>query len=168
MRVVSGQELKLQGRLHNLNDLMQVYEYNFLMLRQLAPELQRLAGEFVSKVSSGMDLYLSIVEQAPYTTTFTLTYLFENSKGITAEPNLTVRTYSDARMAEALSGYQPRRYNRGIRHGLPSALEERWRLNRFLDKWLSYALHQGHHFSRAQSLQSERAKAADRVGTAKN
>lgn len=126
--------------------LMDLYEANYIRLRRLCPDLACVHGHRVSKVSGAMDLHLSVQEHTPYTTTVRLTYLFHENEGPRASPDLLVRMFHDARQVEVL-GRHCRPLGGDITvHDLPrpGALECKWRLNRFLYKWLGYCLHQGH------------------------
>ncbi len=129
--------------------LMTLYESNYLRLRGLAGDLRALAGRRVSSVVSDCDLHLDTVEHSPYTTVFRLTYFFEDPPGLVADPDLEVRVYHDARLAEAS------RCGRWVRHpGLASirsrmsaSLGERWLRNMLLNKWLDYCVDRGHRFT---------------------
>ena len=81
--------------------LMTLYESNFIRLRGLMGDVRTLAGRVVSSAPSDCDLHLEPVEQNPYTTVLRLTYLFDDAAGPTADPDLEVRVYHDARLAEA-------------------------------------------------------------------
>jgi len=136
-------------------NLMELYEHNYVQLRLLIPDLKRgPIATNISNVPGCLTLYLQLTEQSPYTSTLRLTYRFiepsaangksgeNNSLRATAEPDLTIRVYHDARSAEVMSGLlhgqQHPRKTRG--------LEGSWRLNRFLYKWLRYLLYRGHGF----------------------
>lgn len=70
------------------------------------------------------------------------------------EPNARIHVYHDARAAELVS--QNRRSSFRLDHGAQASasppspktpeLERKWRMNRFLMKWLGFCLHQGHIF----------------------
>ncbi|WP_231471402.1 DUF1249 domain-containing protein [Thioalkalivibrio sp. HK1] len=69
------------------------------------------------------------------------------------EPNARIHIYHDARAAELIS--QNRRSSFRLDHDPRSSakspsptpeLERKWRMNRFLMKWLGFCLHQGHIF----------------------
>lgn len=127
--------------------LMDLYEQNYMLMRLLAPELKGMAqGSFVSRVSGAMTLELSDLEHSRYTSTFRLTYRFpgNSSRGRSErEPDLAIRLYHDARTCEVMSGLMP---EGRIEIRRRRDLEEGRRLNRFLQKWLSYCLRQGHQF----------------------
>ncbi len=127
--------------------LMDLYEQNYLLMRLLAPDLKSMSqGSFVSRVPGAMSLELSELEHSRYTSTFRLTYRFSGSslRGRNRrEPDLAVRLYHDARTCEVMSGLMP---GGRIEIRRKRDLEEGRRLNRFLQKWLSYCLRQGHQF----------------------
>lgn len=92
-----------------------------------------------------MDLYLEILEQTPYTTLIHLTYQFSDATGSKSDPDAILRLYHDACQAEVLDLKQ---------RALPltrsfqfPALDQKWKVNMFLSKWLSYCAALGHHFS---------------------
>jgi uncharacterized protein YqiB (DUF1249 family) len=126
--------------------LMTLYESNYIRLRGLVGDVRRLAGTVVSCASGDLDLHLEVLEHSPYTTILRLTYLFDDAGATVADPDLEVRVYHDARLAEAS------RCARWVRHpglarlraGLPAALGERWLRNMLLNKWLDYCVERGH------------------------
>lgn len=127
--------------------LMELYEANYIRLRRLCGDLSSLPERSVSRAAGALDLHLTIHERSPYTTTLVLTYHLADPDGIIRpDPNLVVKVYHDARQAEALSRDPGARlYARSIApRGAAKSLELKWRLNRFLYKWLGYCAHQGH------------------------
>ncbi|HKK14182.1 MAG TPA: DUF1249 domain-containing protein [Gammaproteobacteria bacterium] len=127
---------------------MELYEDNYIRLRQLIPDLQAVGPMTVSRVPGALDLHLRIVERCKYTTTLNLTYFFQDRLGWFPAPDLRIRIYHDAQTAEVLGcgrrrGVREAEYDGvGIRHDLV----QKWRVNRFLQKWLGYGLRQGHRF----------------------
>ena len=81
--------------------LMTLYESNFIRLRGLMGDVRTLAGRIISSAPSDCDLHLEVVEHSPYTTVLRLTYMFDEAAGQVADPDLEVRVYHDARLAEA-------------------------------------------------------------------
>jgi uncharacterized protein YqiB (DUF1249 family) len=124
--------------------LLDLCEENYQLLLRLAPDLRQMQGTQASRLSCHMDLFLEVVEQTPYTTVIHLTYYFSNAKGQQADPDALLRVYHDARQIEVMrlrqnvlpvvAGYQ-----------YPSLLNK-WKINVFLSKWLSFCCHQNHHF----------------------
>ena len=74
-----------------------------------------------------------MIEQFRYTTELVLTYYFDKQGLRRAEPNLNVRIYHDARLAEVMSA-ELRRWP-GFNAEQHTALRARWHVNRFLYKW---------------------------------
>ena len=146
MVVVERAKPKTSGRFASL---MELYENNYMQLRLLIPQLRALnEGLYVSRVEGCLDLELSQIEQNRYTTTFNLSYRFSQRMRGAREPDLTIRLYHDARTCEVVTGL--------IRTGRSDQrksrnLDESWRLNRFLHKWVSYCIRQGHGFDGART-----------------
>lgn len=135
-------------QVHDLGELMAIYECNYIRLRQLLPQLTRMNGTALSHAAGALDLHLAINERNRYTTTLTLTYEFEDELGRFLAPDIQVRIYHDARLAEVLRcgrlrGQRGASYDSGRRD---YTLDAKWRVNRFLQKWLGYCLRQGHRF----------------------
>ena len=136
--------------------LMTLYESNYIRLRSLVGDVRRLAGPVVSSVPGDLDLHVEALEHCPYTTILRLTYLFDEAGATVADPDLEVRVYHDARLAEAS------RCARWVRHpglaqlrtGLSAALGERWLRNMLLNKWLDYCAERGHRVAAAAGMPS--------------
>lgn len=132
---------------------MELYEENYIRLRRLCPDIRGRVGGAVSVVGGALDLHLDVLDQTSYTTTLRLTYILtELAHQPVPDPDLKLRIYHDARQAEVLS----RACRRGgselsVRDFVGrSELLCRWKLNRFLYKWLGYCCHQGHRFTPAE------------------
>ncbi len=125
---------------------MDLYERNYILVRRLIRTLPAEHGARVSRVRDGLDLHLSLVERHPYTTDLLLTYRFNRDDGEHLEPELHIRVYHDARVAEVLAAHLRRSPAFLFISDGPVDLAARWRVNRFLFKWLGYCLHQGHAF----------------------
>jgi uncharacterized protein len=138
--------------------LMTLYESNFIKLASLiAPISAQRPGKLLAAVSitpHDCDLHLRPVSSEPYTSTFKLTYWFNGADGEpVADPDLMVRIYHDARLAEAVRGVDTHHHHKlrelaaqdatGV-HSLE--LDRRWRNNVMLNKWLDYLLDMGHRF----------------------
>ena len=128
--------------------LMELYENNYILLRRLAPELHAMEGSHVSKVPGAVDLHLHVLEQTPYTTSAALTHYFRRPDPRSAQPDLRLRVYHDARAGEVLPETDVAEFNLWGGHHPPfKGLEWRWELNRFLNRWLRYCLSEGHAFT---------------------
>jgi len=125
--------------------LMDMYEDNYIKLRKLIPGLEQIKDSSVSKSPGHLNLHLNIVERSKYTTTLILSYCFDEAGESRMEPNLKIRIYHDAGLAEVMSGRL--HHGRLVLDNLPAdALRQKWQLNRFLHKWLKYCLRQKHGF----------------------
>lgn len=141
---------KTTGR---FNSLMELYENNYMLIRLLAPGLREYQSKsYLSQPDKLLPLELSAIEHNRYTTTFKLTYLFSSASRHDREPDLTIRLYHDARTCEVMSGLIPdsRTESRRTRD-----LDDGYRLNRFLHKWVSYCLRQGHGFAVSDQHKAE-------------
>lgn len=138
-----------RARPRSFVSLMTLYESNYIRLGWLVPELRRLRGSLVSQVAGEPALEISVVEQCRYTTAFQMTYLFAEDDAIAREPQLDVRVYHDARLAEACGTgpglTHPR--SRGRAAGIAASRGERWTCNMLLNKWLEYCVESGHRFA---------------------
>jgi uncharacterized protein YqiB (DUF1249 family) len=129
--------------------LMDIYEQNYIRLRRLIPDLRKIGVTAVSTVPGRMDLHYECLQCSKYTTVFRLTYKFE-----TYEPNLEIRVYHDARVAEVLASnvrmddayWKEQLKGSSLFRTDVRNLQSKWRLNRFLQKWLQYCLQQGYKF----------------------
>lgn len=128
--------------------LMTLYESNYVRLGWLAPNLEKLQGESVSAVPGDCRLSLRIDERGRYTTTFTMTYLFDTVAGPIADPDLQIRVYHDAKLAEVLHAARWHRHEvlASLRAGLREQVSDRWRRNMMLNKWLDYCVERRHRF----------------------
>jgi len=129
--------------------LMTLYESNFIRLGWLVPDLRRVPRSVTSTVPGEPALELAVLERCRYTTTIGLTYLFADGAGPARDPELEVRVYHDARLAEArgtaCDAAHPRL--RRIAAALPAEHGRRWTCNMLLNKWLEYCVECGHRFA---------------------
>jgi uncharacterized protein YqiB (DUF1249 family) len=128
---------------------MTLYESNFIRLGWLVGDARQLPSRALSEVPDDCPLELAVVDRAPYTTTATLSYLFDE-RGLTVrEPGLEFRVYHDARLVEATAiRARPATFDRlGV--SVPRSADSRWPGNVLLNKWLEYATERGHRFAAA-------------------
>ena len=141
--------------------LMSLYESNYIRLSWLVPHLNDVSGTLVSEVQGDCPLHLTMGERSRYTTTISLTYLFEGDAGVVADPDLQIRVYHDARLAEVQSCARWHRHSmlESIRSQLARDLGDRWLRNVMLNKWLDYCVERGHRFPgsiRSEDLQLDK------------
>ena len=154
---------------------MALYEGNFIKLMALAPVLQSgylnrqvsvnsqvlensralsarvegVRGETsLSRTAGDLDLHLTVHGVTRYTVDLRLTYIFEDSDRASADPDLHVRLYLDARMVEVLSWsvIHVHEVLRRLAAASSRELDRRWSQNIMLSKWLDYLTDRGHGF----------------------
>ncbi|HUS23367.1 MAG TPA: DUF1249 domain-containing protein [Candidatus Binatia bacterium] len=140
-----------QARPLRISALMDLYERNFRLVQRLLPELELPFDDAVSRSRTDLPLRLTVIERGRYTAAFRLTYEFAEGDVRAMEPDLRVRVYRDAQLAEALNRPQ-RPHWLAAEEGDPAAmqyLDEQWSRNLLLNKWLTYLLEHGHGFGMA-------------------
>ena len=136
----------------DLVELQAACEANYARLMQLLPAmrdgptaqpLSRRVALSQGEQQLGV-LALQVLETCPYTSTIEVRQ--EHSLPWLPVPQLEVRVYHDARMAEVVGAQRARRF-RGI-YPYPNAdmhqPDEKTQLNLFLGEWLSHCLACGH------------------------
>ena len=132
-------------RPHSFVALMDMYEANYIRLRLFCGDIRALPDESVSNIADGVPVRLTVLERSNHTTLLMMTYLFEDQE---RRPDLKIQVYHDSRQADVISrncritGQHIRLWEREY----DQVLVCRWRLNRFLHKWLGYLDKQGHSF----------------------
>ena len=141
-----------QARPGSFVGLMSVYESNFVLLRALLGDAHCLPDAMTSVAPSDSPLILTMEERGPYTTTFRLTYRFDDGGVQVSDPDMQIRVYRDAGLAEALSCAQWHKHpifsgwqTPAVRDARPD-MRARWRRNMMLNKWLDYCVERGHIF----------------------
>jgi hypothetical protein len=136
-------------RARDLPALMELYELNYIQLRRLVPDIKAIQSCSTSCIKGAPDLFLTVRERAKYTTTVHLTYRFDDTGEDVPAPDLTIRLYHDAQMAEVIARGDSRGRHKAEYDRLQNqySIAAKWQVNRFLHKWLGYCLRQGHAFS---------------------
>ena len=160
MVITEERAISLQNRTRNLAGLMDLYESNYIRLRKLIPDLPGIEAPCLSCIPNALGLHLRILERCRYTTTINLTYFFSECGICFPAPDVKVCIYHDAQLAEVIScgrrkGRRVAEYDR-LRHQYP--LLRKWEINRFLQKWLGYLLHQRHSFTQESVIQLPRTR----------
>ena len=122
--------------------LMEMYEINYIHLRLLLGDLRHFEHDVTGKAASHLPLSVQIKDRSKHTLTLLLTYHFMNEQGeiIETRPDLLVRVCHDSLQAEVITHkcrFSDERVHYWGRKP-DSMLLCRWRMNRFLFKWLSY------------------------------
>ncbi|MDN5863635.1 MAG: DUF1249 domain-containing protein [Gammaproteobacteria bacterium] len=128
-------------RPRSLSMLMGLYETNYHRLMSLLGESSGWTREFCLHLEGRPGLHVEVSHRARYTVDIVMTHHFETER----LPDLHVRLYHDARLAEAmpLSGHD-------AGHRPWARLPHRWHANVLLYKWLEYCMD-----ATSRSLQAE-------------
>ena len=131
--------------------LMHLYESNFVRLQWIVEDLREVPDESRSRTQGDLPLHLSVLERNPYTTTLRLTYWFEDAGARVPDPDLTVRVYHDAGLAEVMAcrRLHIHRALKAFDTAPGDELSKRWVRNSMLNKWLEYCADHGHRFDRS-------------------
>lgn len=136
--------------------LMSLYESNYLRFLRLVPETDIPFDHAVSR-GIDQDLHLRVLQRCRYTLTVHLTHWFDDGEHVRPDPDLKLRIYRDARLAEAIYCDACSRYAAlaGVPHIGDGVLAAQWPRNLLLNKWLAYCLQQGHSFGGAHRPRRE-------------
>lgn len=128
--------------------LMTLYESNHVRLKQLLGNLRKLPECAASVSATDLSLHLLVEERCRYTTVMQMTYWFDDGDVKSADPDLKLRIYHDARLAEAVSCADSPRHEalKGVWRPARTEMEHRWTLNILLNKWLEFCLDNRHAF----------------------
>ena len=131
--------------------LMGLYESNYVRMNWLVRALPALEGAHRSSIAGDCDLLLNVTERTPYTSTVNLTYLLPQATGTVQYPDMRVRIYHDAHLAEAQewASSHGQHVLKALRIQAERELDQRWARNVMLNKWLEYCVERGHRFSSA-------------------
>lgn len=118
-------------RPRSLGMLMGLYETNYRRLLGLLGEPEGWEDHIFLRLKGRPGLHVELRHRARYTVDIVMTHHFESER----LPNLSVRLYRDARLAEAMPGSDMN----ASRYPL-AQLPQRWRANLLLYKWLEFCL----------------------------
>jgi len=144
--MVSFSQPNYRGKQPVLRQLHEVQEEIYRELHLLIPDQFAFHDSLVSRVHGSPDLRLQVLERHPYTTFFRLTYEFAKGDERSYAPDAHIRFYHDAHIAEATSFNLAQGCGRTAHPAYPvkQLMQQAWRRNRALDRWLDYLLRQGH------------------------
>lgn len=135
------------GKPRRIAHLLELYERNYRMLRRLLPDMDRMQALAVSRSASDVPLHVEVMNRDRYTLTLHLTYEFTDESGLRRQPDLWVRVYHDAAVAEALQCMErPPWLAEEAGEAAHAFLSAQWKRNLLLEKWLEFLLEQGHGF----------------------
>lgn len=136
----------IESQKHALKRLQDVQEEIYRQLQLLIPDDFAFHDSLESRVAGSPVLRLEALERHAYTTFLRLTYEFSDGDDRSFAPDAHIRFYSDAHLAEATSYNVGQGCKRTAHPSYPPAhlMQQAWRRNRALDRWLDYLLKQGH------------------------
>jgi uncharacterized protein YqiB (DUF1249 family) len=129
-----------------LRRLQEVQEEIYRQLHLLVPDDYAFHDSLLSRVAGSPTLRLEVLERHPYTVFLRLTYEFTDGDDPSYAPDAHIRFYKDAHIAEATSFNTGQGCTRTAHPAYPprQLMQQAWRRNRALDRWLDYLLRQGH------------------------
>ena len=130
----------------NVGRLIELCEHNYLLLQKLMPALKTMQGEYTAELPGHADLHLDVLEHGPYTSLIHLTYYFDHPRGPQPEPDAVLRVYHDARELEVVELHQADTILSATPLYEVPGLDNKWRLNWFVSKWLGFCVGAGYRF----------------------
>ena len=132
--------------------LEQLCAANYQRLFSLIPELTSINKAAIGIAQQPVQLYLKIIERTQHTLTIQLSHCFNENLNLLFVPDVIIRVYLDAQLAEVLRDYARDTVNRSINDLSLSKdiMNYKWRLNYFLQKWLEHCLKQHYLFTISQ------------------
>ena len=151
--MVSFSQPNYPGKDPALRHLQEVQEEIYRQLYLLLPDQVAFYDSLISRVAGSPDLRLEVLERHNYTTFFRLTYEFTEGDERNYAPDAHIRFYHDAHIAEATSFNLAQGCVRTAHPAYPlmQLMQQAWRRNRALDRWLDYLLRQGHSVATMQA-----------------
>ena len=127
--------------------LEQLCTSNYQKLFKLIPGLPNIQGTATGFAPRQSELHVVLIDRSIYTLTLRLSYCFEKNQLAHAEPDVIVRVYLDAQLAEVLSDHTRERVSQVFKPESSIAIMNyKWRLNYFLQKWLDLCLSKNYQF----------------------
>jgi uncharacterized protein YqiB (DUF1249 family) len=144
--MVSFSQPNSTGKQPVLRRLHEIQEDIYRELHLLIPDEIAFYDSLISRVAGSPDLRLEVLERHNYTSFFRLTYEFREGDESSFAPDAHIRFYHDAHIAEATSFNLDQGCSRTAHPGYPAKqlMQQAWRRNRALNRWLDYILRQGH------------------------
>ncbi len=136
-------------------DLRRLNETNYHLLVRLVPGIRAIHQSALSAVDDCVDLHLRILEHSRYTTTFALTCYLGVGDAWVSVPDLWIRMYHDAKVAEAIArrdGSSPANH-KTFTWNQALDTDIKWKLNHFMERWLRDCLQRGHCFATEDAVE---------------
>lgn len=115
---------------------------NYRKLLSLIPNIKSFTKVAVGKASQKPDLQLEVLERSAHTLTVKLSHRFNQLPNDLWMPEVEVRIYLDAELAEVLRDHARTNVSRVYKDPgkTTEILNYKWQLNYFLTKWLDHCL----------------------------
>ena len=132
-----------QAYRQNLPKYIRLCEQNYARINRLMPK-ENDRGAVNKVLVGGFEFTLTVLEASPYTNLVSLKQTDHQVIGFT-RPDLNVRVYHDAKVAEVVCKYYPKRVKPAYSYPNPDMhqKDEKYQLNAFLKDWLEYCINQG-------------------------
>jgi uncharacterized protein YqiB (DUF1249 family) len=144
-KVPAGTVVKYDSR-----QLMWFYDINYGRMLELIAGINEQAESAVGRSDSDTPpVHLTRIDSDRYTSTWRITYLFDEAGEPVADPDIQVRLYHDSRQAVTHSCGRHTHLNmlRVIDTEQGSSFQRRWNMNVLLYKWLEYLLSKNYRWS---------------------
>jgi uncharacterized protein YqiB (DUF1249 family) len=129
--------------------LHHVCEHNYLKLTRLIVDWAYLVDTLTAHADSKPPLCLKLLQRSPYTLVIKLTHAFVGDDSPACEPDIRIRICLDAKTAEVLTRMPGQTVSRADSEPFDpeQILEQKWRYNYFLSRWLDHCLSSNYRFS---------------------
>ena len=134
-----------------IGNVLDLCAENYHLLRRLVPAISELSQDYSVMTEHESRLYLEILEQTPYTTVIHLTFCFDIDGEKHLDPDAVFRLYHDARELDVISIKQDTLPY--LPNYIAPSLEDKWKLNTFVSKWLRYLLAEDYCFLSAHLVE---------------
>ncbi len=136
--------------------LMALYECNYIRLTELIGDRVLHSPAAISYAREDFPVQLTVEKRSRYTRVLRMTYALPACGGVVLDPDLRVRLYLDARVAE-VAGWAAHHHHGmllSLRKRYGRELDRRWSRNMMLCKWLEYLHDHEHHFAPTEEPES--------------
>lgn len=125
---------------YTVADTVELYEINYERLISLFPRLQETEGACILLLNAASRLRLDVVENGPQVMVIDLSHDGDAVSGLITRPQMRVRVYHDAKVAEVLSYQQHFRFQSRYRYPNTKMFcrHEKRIVNLFLGEWLEH------------------------------
>lgn len=140
-------------RYRSLAGLIALHEENYRRWARLTGGLGSDVGYATSVGADQMPVHLQRLDHQRYTDTWHMTYWFEDGDLAVPDPDIQVRVYHDAKLAETFACGRNEHcpFLKDYRIDAAAMFERRWQMSLLLNKWLEYLLARQHRFAPAET-----------------